>query len=109
MGTEEHRAIPCKCDHLLTDVKPEFKRMVTNIAGDITENDLDNLKYMCDMTTEKTALDVLRKLQQRGKFAHHNVGPLEELLKSIERCDLVSKYIESYKQKLRCYADGEFA
>lgn len=89
----------------------DFKLMVKNIAEDI--NDLSKLMYMCGMNNtgsdrdKMTALDIFWKLEKRGKFAHDNVGPLESLSRSIDRCDLVTKHIEPYKQKYGRFT-GEF-
>ena len=98
--SEEHRPIPCQC---LADMIPDFKRVLKNTADDITE--LSKLTFMSDtgptsIKGEKlTALDILWKQVQKGKFAHDNVEPLERLLKDIDRCDLVSQHIDPYKQK----------
>ena len=89
----------------------DFKLMVKNITEDI--NDLSKLMYMCGMNNtgsdrdKLTALDIFWKLEKRGKFAHDNVRPLESLLRRIDRCDLVTKHIEPYKQKYGPFA-GEF-
>ena len=98
---EEHRSIPCQC---LSDMIPDFKRVLKNIAEDIT--DISKLTFMCDMNLtdtkqeKPTALEILQKQLQKGIFAHDNIEPLERLLKKdIDRCDLASKYIEPYKQK----------
>jgi hypothetical protein len=83
----------------------DFKLMVKNIAEDI--NDLSKLMYMRGMNNTGSdrdkinALDILWKLEKQGEFAHNNVGPLESLLRDIDRCDLVTKHIEPYKQKYR--------
>ena len=98
--SEEHRSIPCQC---LSDMFPDFKRALKNIADDITE--LSKLTFMCDMNLtdtkqeKSTALEILWKQVQKGNFAHDNIEPLERLLKDIDRCDLASKHIEPYKQK----------
>ena len=98
--SEEHRSIPCQC---LSDMIPDFKRALKNIAEDITE--LPKLNFMSDTNPtdvagqKLTALDVLWKQVKKGKFAHDNIEPLECLLKDIDRCDLASKHIEPYKQK----------
>ena len=98
--SEEHRSIPCQC---LSDMIPDFKRVLKNIAEDITE--IPMLMFMCDinlMDTRRetpTALEILWKQWRKGIFAHDNIEPLERLLKDIDRCDLASKYIEPYKQK----------
>ena len=86
----------------------EFKLMVKNTADDI--NDIFKLTYMCNMnqTSSKgedfSALDVFRKLEQKGYFAYNNIGPLEQLLVNIDRCDLVTKHIDPYKQTYGEYA-----
>ena len=100
METEEHGPIPCQC---LSDMIPDFKRVVKNIADHI--NDISKLTFMCDVEhtgpkeNKLTALEILWKQVQKGRFAHDNVSPLESLLKDIDRCDLVSKYVVPYKQK----------
>ena len=99
-ASEEHRSIPCQC---LSDMFPDFKRVLKNVAEDIT--DLSTLSFMCDMNLtdtkleKSTALAILWKQVQKGKFAHDNIEPLERLLTDIDRCDLASKHIEPYKQK----------
>lgn len=99
-ASEEHRSIPCQC---LSDMFPDFKRVLKNVAEDIT--DLSTLTFMCDMNLtdtkleKSTALAILWKQVQKGKFAHDNIEPLERLLTDIDRCDLASKHIEPYKQK----------
>ena len=91
-----------------TTMLDDSKLMVKNIAEDI--NNLPKLMYMCGMNNtgndrdKMTALDVFWKLEKKGKFAHDNVGPLENLLRSIDRCDLVTKHIEPYKQKYGHFA-----
>ena len=97
----ESKSIPCQ---FLSDMMPgDFKRVVKNIADDI--HDLTKLTFMCDIDRSGakgdrlTALSVLWKQVQKGKFAQDNILPLERLLKDIDRCDLVSKHIEPYKQK----------
>jgi hypothetical protein len=96
-SSEEHRSIPYQC---LSDMIPDFKRVLKNIAEDITE--LSKLSFMCDMNltdSKPAALEILWKQVQKGKFAHDNIEPLERLLKDIDRCDLASKHIEPYKKK----------
>ena len=81
----------------------DFKLMVKNIAEDI--NNLSKLMYMCGMNStasdrdKVTTLDILWKLEKQGKFAYSNIGPLESLLRDIDRCDLVTKHIEPYRHK----------
>lgn len=83
----------------------DFKRLVKNVANELNSNDMPNLTYMCDehQTSCKgegiPALDVLCKQQQKGRFAHDNIEPLEGLLEDIDRCDLVKKHVEPYKRK----------
>ena len=101
-GDEQSYTTPYQCisDR---DMMAEFKLVVKNTADDI--NDTSKLTYMCDMNQtsskgEKTsALDVFRKLEQKGNFAYNNIGPLEQLLRYIDRFDLVTKHIHPYKQK----------
>ena len=97
----ESQSIPCQC--LSDTMAGDFKRVVKDIADDI--HDLTKLTFMCDVDRlgakgdKLTALDVLWKQVQKGIFAQDNILPLERLLKDIDRCELVSKHIEPYKQK----------
>ena len=92
---------------LPADMVHDYKLMVKNIAEALNTNDLSKLTYMCDLdniSTETDALNIFRKLERKDEFTYDNVGPLEDILKSIDRCDLVRNHIESYKQKYGHYA-----
>ena len=45
------------------------------------------------------ALVLLRKLEEKGIFSARKIGPLESLLKDIERCDLIESHLEPYRQQ----------
>ena len=104
MEAEKQRSIPQQCydGHLMVE---NFKFMVKNIAQDVDDRSTQSLMYLCNMNSagserdKTTALDVLWKLEKKGTFSHDNTGPLETLLKRIDRCDLVTKHIDAYKQK----------
>ena len=84
------------------DTRPDFKRMVMNVADDIRVHELSKLRYLCGETQkgeDLSVLDHLQKLIEKGRFSHDNVEPLEGLLKAIDRCDLLTKHIEPYKEK----------
>ena len=95
------------------DKREDYKLMIKNIAENITNpDDLSKLTYMCDISNtgserDTPVLDIFRKLERKGKFAHDNVRPLEDLLTNIDRYDLVTKHIEPYKQKYGRFA-GEY-
>ena len=99
MESDERQPIPYLCQ---SDMVLHFKQVVKNIADDIDKP--DKLMFMCDMMYKSfgiraSALDILWKQVEKGKFAHDNIQPLECLLTDIDRCDLITKHIDPYKQK----------
>lgn len=80
----------------------DFKRVVKDIAEQI--DDIPKLAFMCDedyaniKSGKLTALDILWRQVIRGSFSHDNIKPLEQLMKDIDRYDLIAKYINPHEQ-----------
>lgn len=85
------------------------KKMVYEIAEDLSSVDVRSIQYHYSLPTDSApsqtlALEVLESFEKKGKFTCYEIGPLEEILKSINRHDLIMKYIVDYKQR---YCTGE--
>ena len=79
-----------------------FKQLLHKIATRLGEADVRSLVFNQDLPGElKDALgvDVLQKLEREGLFSDRNIHPLAELLRSIERHDLVNNFVQEYIQK----------
>ena len=79
-----------------------FKQLLHKIATRLGEADVRSLVFNQDLPGElKDALgvDVLQKLEREGLFSDRNIHPLAELLRAIERHDLVDNYVQEYIQK----------
>ena len=79
-----------------------FKQLLHKIATRLGEADVRSLVFNQDLPGElKDALGVyvLQKLERDGLFSDRNIHPLAELLRSIERHDLVNNYVQEYIQK----------
>lgn len=82
------------------DIKREFRTLVNSVAGCLSSDDVRAVLYIESLPVDASAkpLDVLYQLQKKGKFSYYNIGPLETLLRSINRCDIVDNHIEGFKQ-----------
>lgn len=83
------------------DLRKAFKKLVTNVAGCLSSEDARTILYMESLPAVDGVkpLDALDLLEKKGIFSCYNIGPLEELLKSIHRCDIATNYVEEFKQQ----------
>lgn len=58
----------------------------------------DDAKLPPSVMEKKTAHGLLKLLDQRRVFRHDNYSKLEEILKDIQRDDLVYRYLSSKKE-----------
>lgn len=80
----------------------QFKLLLHKVGTRLGEIDVRSLVFNEDLPGElKDALgiDVLHKLEREGLFSDRNIYPLAELLRNIERLDLINIYVEEYIQK----------
>ena len=80
----------------------QFRLLLHKVATQLGEADVRSLVFNQDLPEElKDALgvDVLQKLEQEGLFSDRNIHPLADLLRAIERHDLVNNYMQEYIQK----------
>ena len=83
------------------EMRSEFKRMVHNVASQLSEDQLKEVRYLKSIKSDDKALQVLESLEQRGEFSFSNVGPLEQLMREIPRVDLIQDHIGPYREKYR--------
>ena len=78
----------------------QFKQLLHRVATRLGEADVRSLVFNQDLPEElKEGLCVLQKLEREGLFSDRNIQPLAELLRAIERHDLVNYYVQEYIQK----------
>ena len=78
----------------------QFKQLLHRVATRLGEADVRSLVFNQDLPEElKEGLGVLQKLEREGLFSDRNIQPLAELLRAIERHDLVNYYVQEYIQK----------
>ena len=81
--------------------------MISKVSSSLSKVAIDRIRYLrtvslsTDQDTESSALKILELLEQKGTYSHTNIKPLEELLRKVVRCDLVSEYIEPDMQHSR--------
>ena len=80
--------------------REEFGVLVKGIASELVPEDLQVLCFLegVEQPREASALQVFSAMMKKGKFGHCKVQPLRALLKSIQRVDLVTKYLDTYSQ-----------
>ncbi|XP_071942201.1 caspase-8-like [Antedon mediterranea] len=76
----------------------DYRKMLLNIDRNLTESDICRLKYLCldtniglrhgELETASRGLDLLDKLEKRGRLSKDNLGIMIEMLSLIERIDL---------------------
>ena len=86
----------------------EYRRLVASVASHLSVEEVEHIKFIrlpelegtheCD-SEEKTssALHILATLERKGEFSHQNIDGLTEIIKDVNRHDLM-KQIESYKK-----------
>ena len=80
----------------------QFKQLLHKVATRLGEVDVRSLVFNQDLPEElkeRLGVDVLQKLEREGLFSDRNIHPLAELLRAIERHDLVNNYVQEYIQK----------
>ena len=85
------------------DARLAFRVLVKNVASEIHPKDLKELAFLVEVGVNETTtvLDVFDEMMRKGRFSYTNVEPLQETLKNIDRHDLVTKYLASYRETYR--------
>ena len=80
--------------------REEFRVLVKSIASELAPKDLQVLCFLegVEQSREASALQVFSAMMKKGKFGYCKVQPLRAHLKSIQRVDLITKYLDTYSQ-----------
>ena len=83
-----------------------FRVVLKNIACEIVDpKEVQNLRFLglgdADRSGAESALEVFQLMLKKGKFSFTNVEPLKNVLEDVDRCDLVSRYLEGYCSRQR--------
>lgn len=77
-----------------------FKDMLLAVSKQLSEHDVEQLKYLTECRCGCKPLELLTALRNKGMFSPINCAPLRDLLKKIERHDLAddvkNKYMTLY-------------
>ena len=80
-----------------------YKNVVVRIAEDLSPEDAGTIRYTQDLPSDpsssRLALDTLACLERKGEFSCYNIEPLEAILSSASRHDLVTKHIDPFKRQ----------
>ena len=86
-----------------TVAREAFKVMLKDIANQLSADDVEKLMFFCGNnggdSAKKSALDLLGEMMRRGKYSHRCVDGLEKHLRHIDRCDLITDYLEPFVTK----------
>lgn len=71
----------------------QFRKLIVVIAEKLRGSEIATIsgKFVITKSYSSTALDLLSHLLDRGKLSHSNTGLLSQLLRDIERQDLVQE------------------
>ena len=92
-------------DHRPIQQPDKFKPMIVQLAQALKPEDVESLRFCYKQSLKASgsqmrgALEILENLEENGLFTSNNVAPLVQLLKDIQRHDLVST-VESFQSTL---------
>ena len=87
------------------DNHSDFKRLVVQLTSALdNEESRVKIRYLLKDKLgpggeAMKTLELFERLEEKGVFSARNVQPLEDLLRSMERCDLIESHLEPYRQK----------
>ena len=81
--------------------QPAFRKLLSDISAHLRPEEVSRIVFIHKLPAERTpmALDTLRYLMEIGAFSHANVNPLVDLLKNVNRHDLVSDLVDPYTEE----------
>ena len=92
-------------DHRPIQQPDKFKPMVVQLAQALRPEDVNSLRFCYKQLLKASgsqmndALEILENLEENGLFTCNSLAPLVELLKNIQRHDLVST-VENFQSTL---------
>ena len=72
-----------------------YKKLVTDIAAELSDPDIRTLAYQNDIKNYSDALDLFTQLEKRGCIGRDKIAELEDVLTRINRKDLVTELKET--------------
>ena len=93
---------------LLEKRQASFRRLITGISSHLQLEDVINCTFLHNLPRDRivTPLDALELLIKKGRFSHSNVDPLVQLLQDINRCDLVTDLVDTYRNDYHNIIEG---
>jgi hypothetical protein len=94
-------------DHRPIQQSDKFKPMIVQLAQALKPEDVESLRFCYKQLLKasgsqmKGALEILENLEENGLFTCSNLAPLMELLRNIQRYDLVGT-VENFQSTLLC-------
>ena len=85
-----------------------FRKLISDLSQHLQPDEVTRCSFLHNLPKDRTtsALEALEYLMRSGTFSHNNVDPLVELLKDINRHDLVNSFVEPYLNE-NTNEDGE--
>ena len=85
----------------------DFRQLLVQLSDELYDEANENQQKIRFLYKRKLGrgrdkmnmLQMLERLEEKGEFSAYNVEPLEELLRSVERHDLISEYVQPYRMK----------
>ena len=96
-------AQPRACTEDLSPEYQAYKQLIIDIAGDLHPEDIQSLAYTQDVTLlqNHNGLNLLSILEKRGKIGQLKINELSEMLRRVNRTDLISSKIQPHQQKYK--------
>ena len=73
-----------------------FKGVLLKLSHNLRQENVRDLAVLGSVTSSETAIDVLKKLWEKGYFSPNSCAGLDKLLRDIDRYDLVERYTDTY-------------
>lgn len=78
-----------------------FRKLISDLSEHLRPEEVERIVFLRKLPKDRTstALNTLRYLIEVGTFSHAKVEPLMDLLKSVNRHDLVSDLVEPFTEE----------
>ena len=76
-----------------------YKKLITDIAEALQQDDCERLAYQQDISGSLSGLELLKKLENNGTIGKEKITQLADMLKGINRSDLINSKIEPFEKK----------
>lgn len=73
-----------------------FRDLLLSVSKQLSESDVEELRYLGDHQYSCKALELLKALRNKGMFSPNRCSRLAELLRKIDRHDLADEVMNKY-------------